>query len=521
MLRIHYQSESAGVEREFSISLYHMRRLLVVLALFLVTACKPAKESQDTEISLFHETYRPQFHFSPPSGWMNDPNGMVYYDGEYHLFYQHYPDSTVWGPMHWGHAISKDLIHWEHLPIALYPDSLGYIFSGSAVVDWKNSSGLGQEGVPPLVAIFTYHDPIAAQKNHNDFQTQGIAYSLDKGRTWKKYEHNPVLPNPGIIDFRDPKVSWSELINQWVMALAVKDHIEFYSSANLKTWEKLSEFGKELGAHGGVWECPDLFPLKDESGNIKWVLFVSINPGGPQGGSATQYFVGDFDGQKFIPQDTLTRWIDHGPDNYAGVTWSDIPPGDGRRLFLGWMSNWAYGQAVPTETWRSAMTLPREITLIKNKNTWELKFAPVRELKNIEGNPQHFADSTGLDNPLAKISFDVSDSSQSFTLTMSNNMSEKIIISLNQGVLSFDRRTSGVTSFSINFPAIHALNVSDIIVRTLDIYVDAASVEVFINGGERVLTEIVFPTAPYNTVHLVKVDPQFTVSSISSIWRQN
>jgi sucrose-6-phosphate hydrolase SacC (GH32 family) len=208
----------------------------------------------------------------------------VYYEGEYHLFYQYYPDSTVWGPMHWGHAVSSDMIHWEHLPIALYPDSLGYIFSGSAVVDLKNTSGLGTSETPPLIAIFTYHDAKAAEAGTKDFQTQGIAYSLDKGRSWKKYEQNPVLPNPGIIDFRDPKVAWNEVANQWIMTLAVKDHIEFFSSPDLKNWNKLSEFGKTFGAHGGVWECPDLFPLTDDQGNKKWVLFVSINPGGPQGG---------------------------------------------------------------------------------------------------------------------------------------------------------------------------------------------------------------------------------------------
>jgi fructan beta-fructosidase len=313
---------------------------VLTFIIIALSACQQNRSSENSSGMAVYETYRPQYHFTPQTGWMNDPNGMVYYEGEYHLFYQHYPDSTVWGPMHWGHAVSQDLIHWQHLPVALYPDKLGYIFSGSAVVDWNNTSGLGTAEAPPMVAIYTYHDPGGERQGRIDFQTQGIAYSVDKGRTWTKYEKNPVLPNPGIRDFRDPKVSWNEVSKQWVMTLAVKDHIEFYGSPDLKKWSKLSEFGNTIGAHGGVWECPDLFSLKDGEGNSKWVLFVSINPGGPQGGSATQYFIGNFDGKNFMPQDTLARWIDYGADNYAGVTWSDIPASDGRRLFIGWMSNW-------------------------------------------------------------------------------------------------------------------------------------------------------------------------------------
>jgi len=255
--------------------------LILLVTLFFFASCQPRGTSENPVGLKTTEALRPQFHFTPQSGWMNDPNGMVYYEGEYHLFYQYYPDSTVWGPMHWGHAVSKDMIRWERLPIALYPDSLGYIFSGSAVIDWRNTSGLGTEQTPAMVALFTYHDPVGEQEGRIDFQTQGIAYSVDKGRTWTKYDRNPVLPNPGIRDFRDPKVSWNEESHQWVMTLAVKDHIEFYGSPDLKQWNKLSEFGKSIGAHGGVWECPDLFPLKDEQGNTRWVLFVSINPGGP------------------------------------------------------------------------------------------------------------------------------------------------------------------------------------------------------------------------------------------------
>jgi fructan beta-fructosidase len=252
----------------------------------------------------YREPHRPQVHFTPPAHWMNDPNGMVYHHGTWHLFYQYYPHGTTWGPMHWGHATSRNLVHWQHRPIALYPDSLGYIFSGSAVVDSLNTTGFGQNGKAPLVAIFTHHGEKNNPAMRNDREVQSIAYSLDDGNTWIKYRGNPVLPNPGISDFRDPKVLWHAATRQWIMTLAVKDRVMFYGSPNLKEWMKLSEFGATMGAHGGVWECPDLFPLEYQGRTI-WVLLVNINPGGPNGGSATQYFVGNFDGTNF------TR--NHGP----------------------------------------------------------------------------------------------------------------------------------------------------------------------------------------------------------------
>jgi sucrose-6-phosphate hydrolase SacC (GH32 family) len=241
---------------------------------------------------------------------MNDPNGMVFHNGEYHLFYQHNPDSTVWGPMHWGHAVSKDMIYWEHLPIALYPDSLGTIFSGSAVVDNNNTSGFGTAVNPALVAIYTYHDAEGEKAGRKDYQNQGIAYSLDNGREWITYDQNPVLRSPGIPDFRDPKVMWHEKSQQWIMALAVVDRISFYSSPNLKDWTKESEFGANIGAHGGVWECPDLFELQVEgTQDKKWVLLVSINPGAPNGGSGTQYFIGDFDGKNFTLDEQFSALV--------------------------------------------------------------------------------------------------------------------------------------------------------------------------------------------------------------------
>ena len=306
-------------------------------------------------IGTYKEQYRPQIHFSPKEHWMNDPNGMVYNDGIYHLFFQYYPGGTVWGPMHWGHATSKDLIHWQQQPVALYPDSLGYIFSGSAVVDKNNTSGFGKDGKVPLVAIFTSHYPHAAP-GATDFENQSLAYSLDNGKTWIKYSGNPVLKNPGIPDFRDPKVMWYGPENKWVMTLATRDRVTFYSSNDLKHWNKESEFGQSAGAHGGVWECPDLFPLKYK-GETVWILIVNVNPGGPNKGSATQYFTGNFDGNKFNSNSSQVKWIDYGPDEYAGVTWNNT---GNRRIFLGWMSNWLYANQVPTVKCRNSMSIPRK-----------------------------------------------------------------------------------------------------------------------------------------------------------------
>jgi fructan beta-fructosidase len=305
--------------------------ILTIFIFMAMASCKnPGKGEAPQQHQYYGEQHRPQFHFTPDSMWMNDPNGMVFYKGEYHLFYQHHPHSNVWGPMHWGHAISQDLVHWKHLPIALWPDSLGTIFSGSAVIDWNNSSGLGDGQEPPMVAIFTHHNHELEKAGSDIFQYQSIAYSLDRGRSWTKYPGNPVLENPGIRDFRDPKVSWYEKDQKWLMVFAAQDRIMFYSSPNLIQWNKESEFSVEIAPGEGVWECPDFFPLT-VGGEEKWVLLVSIGDGGPNGGSGTKYYVGDFDGKQFLCDhpDNAPRWLDFGKDNYAGVSWSDIPSEDG------------------------------------------------------------------------------------------------------------------------------------------------------------------------------------------------
>jgi fructan beta-fructosidase len=637
------------------------------------------KAGQDAVPSdYYREKHRPQFHFSPEANWMNDPNGMVYYEGEYHLFYQYYPEATVWGPMHWGHAVSTDLVHWEHLPIALYPDEHGLIFSGSAVVDWKNTSGFGKSNEPPLVAIFTYHDMVKERAGlENDFQTQGIAYSNDKGRSWTKYEGNPVIKNPGVRDFRDPKVFWHEDTRQWVMVVTALDHLKLYGSANLKEWSLMSEFGKGVGSHEGVWECPDLFPLKDEKGKEYWVILQNMNPGNPNGGSGLQYFIGDFDGRKFtidkdfmqllgtlpvrVPdgivfegfekdysqwtvegkafgvkpshgpeanqqtikgyvgkglansfhqgdgtmgsltskefiiekrainfligggnhrgltyialvvdgkqvreaegkntetlswkgwdvanyigkkaqikivdkypndwghlnidqitfadevafaEESKSVWLDAGTDNYAGVTWSDIPDSDGRRIFMGWMSNWAYAQVVPTEKWRSAMTIPWHLSIQQVNGIPKLTGNPVKEINKLHrqekrtitaGQPT-LLPASGLADITLRI--DASKAGKhGFKLSNDRGQYVHFYFDSDNGKLFFDRTKSGDLSFSNDFPAVHEKRrtsvAKELKIRAL---VDVSSVEIFIDDGLDIFTEIFFPDEVYNKLELI------------------
>jgi fructan beta-fructosidase len=479
----------------------------------------------------YQEKHRPQIHFSPKEKWVNDPNGMVYYMGTYHLFFQHYPDSTIWGPMHWGHATSKDLVHWQQQPIALYPDSLGYIFSGSAIVDKNNTSGFGKNGRIPLVAIFTHHDPIGEKAGRNNFQHQSLAYSLDNGKTWTKYAGNPVLKNPGITDFRDPKVMWYEPQKKWIMTLAVKDRISFYSSPDLKNWKKESDFGNGLGAHGGVWECPDLFTL-DDRGKKVWVLIVNLNPGGPNGGSATQYFLGGFDGNKFTPSHTDTRWLDYGPDEYAGITWSNT---GNRKILLGWMSNWLYANVVPTKAWRNAMTIPRELKIKPVGKEIFVTQQPVAELNVIRSRP------VVIENRQVKGSFDVASSIgkvtfparvdlelgqiRDFSVVLSNNGGEEVVIGYDQQRKAYfiDRARSGETGFQQHFAGRHtAPRISSAGTIKLSLVIDVSAVELFADDGLTVMTEIFFPTTPFNQIRIQSPDgitiKKFTYSTLKSIW---
>lgn len=467
--------------------------------------------------------YRPAYHFSPTAHWMNDPNGMVFYQGTYHLFFQYYPKASVWGPMHWGHATSTDLVRWKEQPIALYPDSLGYIFSGSAVVDTRNTSGFGKNGQPPLVAIFTHHDPKGEKKGIHTFQNQSLAYSLDAGKTWTKYAGNPVLKNPGIQDFRDPKVSWYEAGKKWVMTLATKDRITFYSSPNLKNWTKESEFGAKLGAHGGVWECPDLFPMT-LNGKTHWVLLVNLNPGGPNGGSGTQYFVGNFDGKTFTPGTTNTKWADYGPDDYAGVTWSNT---GNRRIFMGWMSNWEYANQVPTAPWRNATTVPRELGLRQVGAQLYLTSQPVKEadklfplvstLKDLAGKNEYDL-TPKLKSTGNKFQLKISAKQlASFSLVLSNSKGEALVVGYDKVANRYfiDRTKSGRVDFSSKFAGRHsAPRLATAPQTDLTLLVDATSVEVFADHGLTVMSELFFPTEALSKLKL-KTDGSFTVQQLT------
>ncbi len=626
--------------------------------------------ADDSAAGYYQEPYRPQYHFTPERNWMNDPNGMVFYEGEYHLFYQYNPFGEKWGHMSWGHAISPDMVHWEHLPVALKEEDGVMIFSGSAVVDWDNTSGFGRHGQPPLVAIYTGH------YTSKPLQNQQIAYSNDKGITWTKYSGNPVL-DIGQQDFRDPKVFWHEPTHQWVMVVSwpVERKVRFYASPNLKEWSHLSDFGP-AGATRGIWECPDLFPLPldGRTNQMKWVLIVNLNPGGPAGGSGSQYFVGTFDGQRFLldpsypkpatkeamtpkgrvladfegadygvwetngsafgarparpsggitgflgqglvdsfgaadseqgtlnsPEFTITDdrvsfligggshpgdlginlrvegrtvrsatgnnspelqwkswdvrefrgqtarleifdrysgddwghlfvdqivlgdeapgssaeyglWLDHGPDFYAAVTWSDIPRSDGRRIALAWMSNWDYAQEVPTSPWRSAMTVPRELTLKQTPAGLRVRTRPVREMQLLRDQQyalnggslaqvRQWIKQEGVRGNCLELNVDipVSDKGRQGLKVLAGEGEETVIgIDFDRNRVFVDRTRSGDTSFHPGFAGIHEtpISIASGLVR-LHVFVDASSVEVFANDGEASLTDLVFPSQP-------------------------
>ncbi len=454
-------------------------------------------ENRDTSVvnGPYQERYRPHIHFTPQSMWMNDPNGLVYYEGEYHLFYQYHPNGKQWGPMHWGHAVSTDLFSWKHLPIALYPDELGMIFSGSIVVDWHDTSGFfnGSHG---LVAFYTHAD--------GELQRQSMAYSRDKGRTWVKYDGNPIIKNPGIQDFRDPKVLWHEESNQWVMVVTAGRKIWFYTSKDLKEWSFVSEFGEGWGAQEGVWECPDLFSLKDEqSGEVKWVLQIGIDAGGPAEGSGTQYFVGDFDGRTFVPSQAKreVKWLDYGKDFYAAQSFSNT---DDRRMILAWMSNWQYANEVPTDPWRSAMSLPRELKLKADDGTYIVSQNPVTELKSLTVSECSIEErnltESSIEQPQTPFKLDIdvlieNKSSFEVRLFVHEDVSPLIFgIDRGEDYFYIKRDLGPEESFSKDFPGVFTTPIqSD--EKTFDVtfICDHSSVEVFVNDGEYVMTNLCLP----------------------------
>jgi fructan beta-fructosidase len=473
---------------------------------------------------MYDEQFRPQLHFSPREKWMNDPNGLVYYKGEYHLFYQHHPHSMVWGPMHWGHAVSNDMLHWEELPIALYPDELGQVFSGSAVIDKQNTSGLKTTDEDVMVAIFTHHG--------EDHEKQSIAYSNDRGRTWVKYAGNPVISNPGIKDFRDPKVFWHEASQKWVMSLACGDCIHFYGSPNLLDWNLLTTFGSEYGAHGGVWECPDLIPLSVEGENQKkWVLIVSINPGGPNGGSVVQYFIGDFDGTTFTCDDhkDRVRWADFGRDFYAAVTWSNLP----EPTWIGWMSNWQYANQVPTEPFRSIMSIPRKLGLRRQKDDLTLVQTPI-ELSSLYKNAilanGTIALQSGQSNQLGLDGLQfiveasvVKNAASALTVSLrGKNEQLQIIFDRVKQEVRIDRKSSGLVSFSEDFASIDTMPLAE--VNDFTFILDKTSIELFVNQGSHVMTELFYPCESNYTLEFLASDGEVILSnvnihSLESTWK--
>jgi fructan beta-fructosidase len=479
---------------------------------------------QFTPEAAYEDRHRPVFHFTPQKNWMNDPNGLVYYGGSFHLFYQYNPFGTRWGHMHWGHAESADLLHWRSLPIALSPDPLGTIFSGSVVVDHQNSSGLFPTSREGLVAVFTYFKW--------GLQRQGIAISTDGGLTWQKYHKNPVIKNPCLIHFRDPKVFYHAPSKHWIMLVTVGSRIRFYRSHDLLTWMPVGYFGKGAGAHGGVWECPDLFELAVDGDRRKkrWVLLVSVKEGAPAGGSGTQYFIGDFDGERFTADDPgRVRWLDFGADNYAGITYNNVPGSDGRRIFIGWMNNWRYAQKIPSRPWRGAMTVPRHLTLTREGGQIALLAGPVGELAGIRTGGVHLANERidgkrVMENKeFSGGAFEIiaewqADDEVQFGISLGNSSDEETVIGFEPGArrLYIDRSRSGETGFSGAFPGVHYAPIFPENGRfKARIIVDTCSVEVFAGGGKVVMTDLVFPSAPYDRLTMYSRGGVATLLSLS------
>ena len=427
--------------------------------------CWKEMKLSDTFDTTNRERFRPVYHHTPLYGWMNDPNGMFYKDGVWHLYYQWNPYGSQWENMHWGHATSNDLIHWEHQPMALEPDWLGSIFSGSCVTN-------GDE----VVAFYT-------SAGHH--QTQSMAVSRDGGRTFTKFSGNPVLTTSDVPDFRDPRPFWNEDIHAWNLILAAGQEMRIYSSKNLEDWKYESSFGKEYGNHGGVWECPDLFKIND-----KWVLLCNINPGGPFGGSATQYFVGQFDGHKFTCESMpkVTKWLDYGKDHYATVSFYNAP--ENRRVVLAWMSNWQYANQVPTKQYRSSNSIPRDLGLFTCREETYVSVRPSKEMLAARG--------AKLKKPTEACELVVDLKGQT-EIVLSNSKGEQVVMTYDgqKQVFTMDRSQSGDTSFSEAFPCTTVAPTYGV-VRQVRIFIDRCSIEVFDTDGKMAMTNLVFPSEPYS-----------------------
>lgn len=484
-------------------------------------ACWADIKLADSYDTANREKYRPSFHHTPEYGWMNDPNGMFYKDGVWHLYYQWNPYGSKWQNMTWGHSTSTDLTNWEHHPSAIEPNGLGSVFSGSSAIDTENSAGFGEDVV---LAMYT-----SAAAN----QTQSLAWSTDNGETFNIYPGNPVITLDS--EARDPNMFWNPATKQWtlVLAHALEKEMLIFTSPDMKNWTLQSAFGKGLGAQEGVWECPDLFRLPVDGGKkYKWVLICNINPGGPFGGSGVQYFIGDFDGKTFKADtdkngNVPTKWLDYGKDNYALVSWSDAP--DSRRTVIGWMSNWQYAAEVPTRQFRSANTLPREIELftgadgqiyaaqVPSPELINLRDRLTVDVKseNLSSTPLQYtlpADNDGVCEILLEID---GAKKGNINFTLSNAKGEKVLMTYKpaDATLSFDRTASGITDFSQDFPAV---TVTPVFGKNLELrlFIDRSSIEVFANGGRGSMTNLVFPTEPYTTL---SVDAQGSTAKLKNL----
>ncbi len=435
-------------------------------------ACWKEMRQSDSFDTANREHFRPVYHHSPQYGWMNDPNGMFYKDGVYHLYYQWNPYGSQWENMTWGHSTSTDLIHWQAQPTAIEIDALGSIFSGSCVVDKKNDR---------VVAFYT---------SAGQHQTQSMAVSRDNGRTFEKYAANPILTS-NEPDFRDPKAFWNPDIQRWNLILAVGQEMRIYSSTDLKEWTYESSFGKGFGCHDGVWECPDLIKMQVRGTNQqKWMLICNINPGGPFGGSATQYFIGDFDGHRFTCQQTDTRWMDYGKDHYATVTFDNAP--DGRHIALAWMSNWQYANQVPTKQYRSSNSIPRDLGLFAYNGDVYCSVTPSKEMLAARGKK--------VKNPTetCEIIVDVKANTE---ITLSNAKGEQVVMRYDaqQQTFAMDRTKSGDGSFSEAFPVTTTAPTYGNI-KQLRLFIDRCSIEAFDADGKMAMTNLVFPSEPYNKI---------------------
>ena len=473
----------------------------------------------------YSEPLRPRVHFTPPQNFMNDPNGLVFYKGEYHLFYQHNPFGREWGHMSWGHAVSSDLLHWTHLPVALREEDGIMVFSGSVVVDSNNTSGFCREERGDrscLVAVYTGH-------GHGK-QTQNLAFSNDRGRTWTKYARNPVI-DLGLENFRDPKAFWHEGSRRWVLVTVLADQhkVRFFGSPDLKRWEVLSDFGP-AGATGGVWECPDLFPLPVDGNpdDVRWVLDVDINPGALAGGSGGQYFIGRFEGTRFVNDNApgVTLWADYGKDFYATLSFSDVPPSDGRRIWMGWISNWLYANEEPTVTWRGAQSIPRVLRLRRGSDGTRLIQTPVAELDRLRtGRAMNIGSRVPLPAS-ADVAIELAHGEwQEAGLRLSNAAGEEVVVGVRADVpeLFVDRRKSRAGPAHKEYRARHAGPVRWIDGRlSIRLLFDRSVVEVFANDGETVITDRVYPTSPLDRIEWIgggsSTGARATMWELASVW---